>query len=303
MAKQQTMVCTYDFTLPQQCGDKIIDHSEIIKYLSKVAKTAWCFQLEKGTDSGYIHYQGRFRLNEKNRISNMVKTFPWKEIHLSPTSKENRDNMFYVCKEDTRIGGPWDNHNHSFVELPRQIREIKSLYPWQEAITKMCDDFHPRLVHIIYDTIGNIGKSIISNKLGCERKAMVLPFCRDYEALLGMVQSSPISKNYIIDLPRALDKSKLQNMFAGIETIKSGYAFDKRYKFQSSYFDSPNIFVFTNNLPDFSLLSQDRWKIWIVNDKKELVHVVPQTSLPVSEVPIVVNTKDSFLSPAKAKLH
>ena len=68
-------------------------------------------------------------------------------------------------------------------------------------------------------------------------------------------------------MPRGMKKDKLGDFYAGIEVIKNGVAYDKRYTAKKTRFDRPRIFVFTNTLPVFELLSKDRWQVWEVKDK------------------------------------
>jgi len=55
---------------------------------------------------------------------------------------------------------------------------------------------------------------------------------------------------------------------SGIETLKDGYAYDDRYHFKEEYFDCPQIWVFMNMVPDISMLSKDRWKLWVIKEGK-----------------------------------
>jgi hypothetical protein len=74
-------------------------------------------------------------------------------------------------------------------------------------------------------------------------------------------------------MPRALKKDKLGGFYSAIETVKDGYAYDDRYNFTEKIFDCPVIWVISNTLPDFSLLSRDRWKLWEITDDKELTSI------------------------------
>lgn len=89
--------------------------------------------------------------------------------------------------------------------------------------------------------------------------------------MMRMVMDTKKMRIYIIDLPRAMKKEHLFQFFSGIETLKDGYAYDDRYKFKEEYFDSPNIWVFMNIIPEESYLSTDRWKIWRIDTNKNLV--------------------------------
>jgi hypothetical protein len=73
-------------------------------------------------------------------------------------------------------------------------------------------------------------------------------------------------------MPRGMKKDKLGDFYSGIEVIKNGVAYDKRYTAKKIRFGRPNIFVFTNTLPELSLMSKDRWKIWTINDDNELIN-------------------------------
>ena len=52
-------------------------------------------------------------------------------------------------------------------------------------------------------------------------------------------------------------------LISSLMEIKNGCCFDKRYKGQMLTFDRPRVFMFTNTLPEWTLLSQDRWDTYI----------------------------------------
>ena len=81
-----------------------IEKKKILEFLEEHCKK-WTFQLERGEKTGKLHFQGRFSLKSKTRLTGLVKLLP--KAHFSVTSNENRTNCFYVEKEDTRIKGPW----------------------------------------------------------------------------------------------------------------------------------------------------------------------------------------------------
>lgn len=250
--------CVYDFTLSNIC-----EINELKNVLKKNCKK-WCFQLERG-ESNYEHYQGRFSLKVKKRLLTCKKLFEWKEIHLSPTSNENRDNMFYVTKEDTRIDGPWSDQDEE-IYIPRQIREINKLYEWQQHIVDNYDVWDTRTINIIIDAKGNTGKSTLIGYMRAHKLGFAIPYCNDFRDIMRMIMDVPTKRCYLMDMPRAIKKEKLYQMYSALETIKNGYAYDDRYHFKEKVFDCPNIWVFTNIFPDLSLLSQDRWVIWKIKN-------------------------------------
>lgn len=261
--KRESAICVWDFTIPKT---EYKEHTDLINILHKNCKK-WSFQLEKGEKTGFEHYQGRISLKNKQRLKQVKEIFT-KKCHLSITSNANKGNSFYVMKEETRIKGPWCDEKDKPVYIPRQIREIENLYEWQKTIIEMSQKWDTRHIDLIIDTTGNIGKSILCTYMGVHKMANMIPFCNDYKDILRMVMDRPKRKAYLIDMPRAINKEKLFQLFSAIETIKNGYAYDDRYNFREEYFDCPNIFVFTNKIPDKSLLSPDRWRYWRVSQNK-----------------------------------
>lgn len=261
MPSSVAQVARWDFTL----DEKTTSREEIISALQTHAKH-WVFQLERGA-SGYVHYQGRLSLKDKKRNLRGILDMPGS---CTPTSN-NCANFDYAMKEDTRIEGPWmDTSTGETHYIPRQYRDL-TLYPWQQTVMEQLDVWDTRTINIIYDGRGNIGKSTFNGLMRVQKKARVLGFCREYKDIMRMVMDLPTSRAYLVDMPRAIKKEKLYDFWAALETIKDGYAFDDRYEFKEKNFDCPNIWVFTNTIPQLDLLSRDRWRIWSVSTDMSLV--------------------------------
>lgn len=269
-----SQVCQYEFRHTVE-GYPIADLKQTLRQLA----SQWVFQIEKG-DSGYVHYQGKLSLKKKRRPCELKSVwdgfyesqdvrFPY-PMHCQPVVTANKGDSFYVTKLDTRVEGPYSDKD---VELyiPRDIRELMTndSFPnaWQKKIIDMVDVFEIRKVDVIIDTIGGKGKSSLVRYLGCLGKAKKIPFANDYKDLMRMVMDMPTQSMYFVDMPRAIGKERLYQLYGAIEEIKSGYAFDDRYSFKDKYFDPPRVVVITNTKPDLKLLSSDRWNLWsIVND-------------------------------------
>jgi hypothetical protein len=82
------------------------------------------------------------------------------------------------------------------------------------------------------------------------------------------VATRPIKQIYIVDMPRGMKKDRLGDFYAGIEVIKNGVAYDKRYTAKKIRFDRPRIIVFTNMMPNLDLMSKDRWALWEIKNNK-----------------------------------
>lgn len=275
-------VATWDFTITAAS----FTAQQVQKGLNQLFKK-YVFQKENSA-SGYIHFQGRGSLRKKARMATLKSDFAKAGLagaHLSPSSnnsQEGQKTFSYVMKVDTRIDGPWsDKDAQEAAYIPRQYRDLENcLYPWQKTVWDSSESFDKRYINCVVDPEGNHGKSTIASLVELHGRGIDLPPINDAEKLIQSVCDILVSKEcrepkiLFVDMPRAMNKSRLAGMYTAIEQLKKGKVYDTRYKYQSWWFDSPQIWVFTNHVPDVQYLSKDRWKIFnILNN--ELVPVVP----------------------------
>lgn len=263
-------VSVFDFRY--SAGD--YTHNDIIKFIKRYAKK-YVFQKETG-DTGYVHYQGRLSLIKKRRVGEIKRIWsadaesPMPNYFEPTVSEEHKKIAFYCMKQDTRTDGPWKDTDEELY-IPRHVREIDELRPFQQYILDHVDEWDKRSINVIYCEHGNAGKSVLVAYLRAYRIARALPPVNDYKDLLRMVCDLPTSRCYLFDMPRSLNKDRLYQFFSAVETIKDGYAYDDRYQFKEKVFDCPNIWIFTNTMPDFNMLSLDRWILWTIDENYNLV--------------------------------
>lgn len=250
----------YDFT--EKYGRK---PEELINWCKKFNKK-WGFQREIGEQTGYDHYQGRISLTKKLRLAELIKQYPI-EGKWSLTSEASCGERFYeyATKEDTRVEGPWTDKDVALY-IPRQIREITELLPWQNKVIEKIHQWDTRHIDVIVDKQGCIGKSILASYCCCHGMARKIPPLNNYKDLMCLTMCMPTAKAYFVDMPRALDKSKQEEFFSAMESIKDGHLWDNRYQYKEKWIDSPNIWLFTNKMPNHRLLSKDRWRFWTVKE-------------------------------------
>ncbi len=245
---------------------------DIKGFLKGVAKS-YVFQKEKG-DSGYLHYQGRLRLIKKRRRTKALSLFVTPPNYFQPTvgSEYINGDAFYMMKEDTKVEGPWTDKDEVKV-LTTQLAWYNSQdeRPFQKKLREMCSIFDMRTIDLIWDTTGNCGKSLLCEALEYDGLCEEVPPYRLMDDIFAWVATRPIKKCYVIDMPRGMKKDRLGDFYSGIEIIKNGVAYDKRYSAKKIRFSRPRIFVFTNCLPCLNLMSIDRWNIWKINENYELI--------------------------------
>lgn len=270
--------CVWDFTMYLGDADKDPDgdtytiviemmNIQLLKYTKRYA-----FQLERGEKAGKLHFQGRFSLKEKLSKSDLLKMLNddlgWSNYHISPTSNENRTNDFYVIKDDTRVEGPFTDEN--YVLIPRDVRAMVNLRPWQKSLKEILQELENRIIDVMVEGKGNIGKTLFCRYMAIKCGAQILPFCNDYQSVMRMAYDVGAKPIYMIDIPRGIPQKKLAELYSALESLKGGYAYDDRNRFRDRYFDPPRVIVFCNTMPDFRYLSQDRWKLWEVDDNMNL---------------------------------
>ena len=152
MTISKNAICVFDFTLyltgfkiePDYDQEELRDQItplvlSLRKYLDEHCK-GYAFQLEECPTTGKEHFQGRVNFKTKTRTPPKSQDFTVSK--LSPTSEENKGNMFYVKKE-ARLEGPWMDAQRQLEMngpyIPRQVREIEELYPWQQTIVDSRD--------------------------------------------------------------------------------------------------------------------------------------------------------------------
>ena len=261
------MSANYVFDFTEKYGRT---KEELILWMKKFTKK-WGFQREIGEQTGYDHYQGRISLETKLRLGELIIQYPicgkW-----SLTSKENSsgDAFYnYVTKEDTRVEGPWKSKDKALY-IPRQIKEIKELLPWQNSVVEKIQIWDTRHIDIIVDKEGCTGKSTLVGWACCNGLARKIPPLNNFKEMMCLTMSMPESRAYFVDMPRALDKNKVEEFYSAIESIKDGHLWDNRYTYKEKWIDSPNIWVFTNVPVNKKLLSKDRWRVWNITESSKL---------------------------------
>lgn len=265
-----SQLASYEFTyhLEDQNVSTPHDPSMFIRQLKEWAKK-YVFQLERG-DKGSYHYQGRMSLIKKRRPGTLKKAlstaFP--RLHVSPTVVSNTGNFSYVMKADTRVEGPW--RDGGVVKRLRRQHRVAELYPFQQEIIDRLDRWEPRIVNCLVDEKGCSGKStLISNACMLDGVYRIFPL-RDKKDFMRMVMNTikddETPKALMVDVPRA--ENVKTDFWIGLETVKDGFAYDDRYQFKTIEFDSPQVWVFTNTMPNWNLLTNDRWQFWMIVDKK-----------------------------------
>lgn len=237
---------------------------------------SWCFQKELGAATQKLHFQGIISLKTKRTKSECLSVMDKLPEYFEPvvnSSLRAGSESFYVTKPDTRVDGPWsDKDVVQFIPYQYQGLETR-LYPWQQHIWDTSETREPRTVNLILDRAGCQGKSTLASLMELHGRGIDMPPVNDADKLIQSLADILIAtenrdpKCVFIDIPRAMKQDKLFGMYTAIEQIKKGKVVDTRYSYKQWWFHSPQVWVFTNTVPDMTYLSADRWKLWAISER------------------------------------
>lgn len=269
--------------------DVTVSHSDndfdfMINFLNKYCNN-WGFDHEKGEITGYHHWQVRCVMKEKKRLQTWINDFiekGLKDFKASVTSNENKNNFDYVLKESTRVEGPW--LKSTYTPYTNDVKKMLSegLKLWQQEILDSFEVEDLDIINVLLDEGGFAGKSTLFKYAFQTQKAFFAPSLNSYGKLVEFMckcheKLKPFWDNknpaVLLDIPRAINPQEFNEMWSGIEHIKSGILFDTRYTAVPMTADRPVMWVLTNKVPNPAFLSVKRWKLWNIDASGKLFQV------------------------------
>lgn len=252
----------------------IID--EFIKRL-EMDKCIYVCQLEKCPSTSCFHYQGYCRFPKKTRPIEHFNNTIFDKIHWEK-SRNIDASKYYCIKEETAEGDIRTNCPEILQDIKyrNQLLTVDKLRPWQKDIYNICcNEPDNRTINWIYDPLGGGGKSQLCKLIEFKFKKCIGPLCgkaADMKfAIAEYIDVNKIKPEIVlIDIPRSTDTNFLS--YTGIEEIKNGFFFCTKYKSKAVRMCSPHVFIFSNDKPDLSKLTGDRWKLFQISEKMDRVY-------------------------------
>lgn len=196
---------------------------------------------------------------------------------MAPCSSAGIDKLKrYAMKDDSatskRIAGPWaEKPIYRGQDLPIQ------LWAWQQQVKDIVlQAADSRVIHWLYDNDGNSGKSMFAKYMMYHHDMLTLTY-GNAKDLTNLVFTNADKPAYFFDLTRAKPREfGTTDLYSTMESIKNGYIVNQKYATGVLMMMPPHIVVFSNQEPEYALLSQDRWKVWKFSDgPKQLRRLIP----------------------------
>ncbi len=279
------------FTINAQgTSNSVPPPEDIIEKLGGVSE--WVFQLEKGDKTGRLHWQGYAYNTSAKTLQQWRAKLPagtWIQIMKARTRATAWE---YCTKEETRVsvkdlkamGFPMEMagpHVHGITLKPKNGGVLdpladKELYPWQEELVgKLKGPPSTRTIIWVHEPEGGVGKSAFTKHTVLWGGTLVVGG-KAADAFHGVAEWLAPKKGgnpkaldrVIVDVPRC---QKDYMSYQTLEKVKDGCFFSGKYEGGMAVFNTPHVVVFSNDMPDKSKMSADRWEIYTINSKKELV--------------------------------
>lgn len=252
----------WSFTLNNYTEEQLeqMEHMENMKMV---------FGKEVG-ENGTKHLQGYIEFKSPRTMSGVKKTLGIKQIHLEPSYKGRMANIRYCIKEENVVRNDFPSIQHyTGKDLPSE----SCLYPWQRSISEIILEKKKTNRQIIWivEPNGNTGKSMFGKYLEFHNKH--ISYSRISKSADILTSVSLEYSIYYFDFPRTNGPQFCP--FQALECVLDGVVDDCKLKKtpRKLRFDPPWVVVVSNFEPDTDKLSKDRWKIFTIDKKLELLEL------------------------------
>lgn len=245
----------YDFVINNYVESQL---SQLNSTLSSLCKKA-VYGKEIG-ESGTPHLQGYISLKKKARITELNKLDCFKRASFRKVRNENA--LIDYCQKDGvafKLG------------FPVELKIIKSLRPWQASIESnvLCEP-DERRINWLYDPETAIGKTSLTKYLIVKLGAVFFTGGKKgdiaYQLMTEKENGKDLNNKLICIFNFGYEDEIDYKVF---ENLKDGLISSSKYKSCGLVFNSPHIWIFSNQLPDERIIQQRKnvWKIYTVKNE------------------------------------
>jgi len=228
----------------------------------------YVFQQERGKN-GTPHIQGCVSLYKKERWTsfNLPNTIHWEPV------KNWKQCEAYCQKEETR-DGETTTYGITITKKLVALKIIEELRPWQQTIVDMIKQTPDnRTINWVYDPNGGKGKTSLCKYLYEKYKCIPITSNNENDVfyILSKMKEGGRDMNDTLTLIFNFSRTKININYNLIESLKDGLGTSGKYESCVMCFNSPHIWIMSNNVPCVDNITKDKWKIWMINECDELI--------------------------------
>lgn len=246
------------FTLNNYTSDELEQLEQLFEGLEK-----WVIGEEVG-EGGTPHLQGAIVSPLRIRP---IEKFKNKRIHWEKM-KGTDEQAFLYCMKDGNFKGK------GLPKIKKPVKYITPDRPYQKFILDIVSkEPDERAVYWFYEENGGVGKSSFCKYLVGNLDAIYIDEGKKTD-IINVIYNTYIANKdieiIVIDIPRSNGNNV---SYKAIETIKNGMICNTKYETGNAIFNSPHIIIFSNEMPDKSKLSEDRWHIYNITEDYNFVEM------------------------------
>lgn len=218
----------------------------------------YIFGEEYGESGETPHIQFAFTLKKKTRMRRkaLQKLFG-KEIWLD-RMKGTLPQQSYCGKESNKI--------ITNIHFPKPLKKLAcedNIYKYQENICKILRTEPDDRSIFWYYGEGEIGKTTFCKYIFRTFENVVVLGGKSADMKNGIIEYKKntgfLPEIILINLPRSFNNDYLS--YTGIEEVKDMFFYSGKYEGGMIDGNCPHLFIFSNERPDVSKMSKDRWRI------------------------------------------
>lgn len=212
---------------------------------------------EYGKSGSTRHIQGAIILKTKMRWKTIESNFFGKATYGTKL-KNWGASLIYCTKECNTI--------HTNCNVPKPLKTLAcetKMYQYQTSICNILkEEPDDRSIYWYYGE-GEIGKTTFCKYINRNFNGVVVLGGKSADMKNGIIEykktNGTLPEIILINLPRSFDTSYLS--YTGIEEVKDMFFYSGKYEGGMIDGNCPHLFVFSNERPNVSKMSKDRWKI------------------------------------------
>lgn len=212
-------------------------------------------------DTGRKHIQGYIKLYKNWKFTTLKEYDFFCNGHFEKPKGCDEVNFKYCSKEGDFIQKGFK------VKIPVKINS--DLRPWMKELERVFkEEPDDRTIMWLYDPIGHIGKTQFLKYLVVKYQYMFTTGGKVGD-IANLIWNN---KDYfectdrgvcIFDIPRC---SKGHISYNALEMMKNGMVTNTKFECGNIIFNCPHVCILSNDLPDVTKMSMDRWLIYTVKD-------------------------------------
>lgn len=232
--------------------------TDIIYLQNELKEQKYIFGEEKG-NTGTPHLQGVVNFKSPRSFKSVRKLF--KNNHIEVCRNWQASKIY--CSKD---GETYTNIERCSTRKERLLKKYDNIIwkPWQQNILNIIDtEPNDRTINWIHEPNGNIGKSFLAKYIVMKHDAIIADGKKEniFNQIKIWIDNHKDKDDptiIILDIPRYNEKFINYGM---LEQVKNGMIYSGKYEGGICLFESPHVFIFSNNEPEMEYMSEDRWNI------------------------------------------